>query len=354
MPIMGATKNFRKNPFAFMQANSVFPPHEREMKIISEDSDDGPGPKKTKYDPGFDVKGTDIPTDGMFSRYFDDDKIIDHGKMVTGSYKLSEVTTPIGHMKLVDSPVYNGAYTFSVKNEPAHDTLPIWFLPWKSDKIVRMRIPPRPARHTQAESPMIFFTAAINGCSVFATGGVASPLVAHAGTEDSTPYGGDAAGFWRALFEVSLDGDTANPIGEVNNTHYVNDTGVSKTLHTINADAYKRWLTQNLQPGRKVKQIKPQGCVFGYRDRGGLWNLYLQENATVTTVRCVSEKRDVTVRRELEKRTLFGVKKKLREVTEEMDVWLEVESTVTKPMRVSKFFPTGAGVATYPTTFQLV
>ena len=354
MPLTGATRNFLINPIGFMQTNSVVPPHEREIKVTYEAPPEGGVGRTANYDPGFDVRGTDIPTDGMFGQFFDDSKVVDRDKMVTGTYKTAEVTAPVGHMKFKDSIQYPGAHEFDVKNEAADDALPIWFLPWKSDKIVRMRIPPKPRRYTAAQSPMIFFTAAINGCSVFATGGVMNPILAHAGTEDTTPYGDDAKSFWRTLFEVSLGDTDTGPIGEVNRSQYVKDTQFKNDRTTVNALAYKRWLHDNLGPRRKVQQVRPFGCVFGVRNHAGVWSFYLQENATVTTARCVRERRDITVQREVEKRTLFGKKRELREVTEEADVWLEVESTTTKPMRVSKFYPNGPGRVATPTTFHMV
>lgn len=351
---LGATAEFRKRPLEFMRLNTIVPPSDREMRQFTYQQN---GNSMVKYDPGFSVTG-DIHTGGTFVSQFSSSKIQDFGRMETGTFKRADVTTPIGFMKLKPHEGYPGAYTFSVKNDPHWSRLPIWFLPWASDRIVQMDIPERPRHHdmdNDPNSPDIFFTAAINGCSVFVTGDSRHPTVAHLGTEASTPYGGEAAEFWRTLFAVSQEqsGGRQDILGEVNNTMYVNDTGISKELHTVNADAYKAFLEKIPGPGIRVKQVQPYGCVFGIR-YGRMWSFYLQENVRVTTVRVGKERKTVTVQRGYLKKTLFGMKKKFKEITEEVDVQVEVETVTNRPIRVSPFYPKGDGAHTFTTSFQTV
>lgn len=354
MPIMGETKNFRKRPLQFMREHSITPPSDREMRQFNFIEN---GNRIVRYDPGFKNVGS-IATDGMFSRFYDDKKIVDSDRMETGTFQRADVTTPVGYMKLVPDPRNVGAFTFQVKNDPVHDLLPIWFLPWASDRVVQMQIPERPRRHdtdNDPSSPDIFFTAAINGCSVFVKGGCRSPVIAHAGTENGTPYGGDAAGFWRALFAVSemhYGGSTSRFTGEVNNTMYVNDTGISKQLHTTNAERYKTWLDGVVRNGTRIKEVKPYGCVFGIR-YGRLWSFYLQENAVVTKCRVVQQTKQFTERR-LKSKHLFGAIKIYHDVTVDRQVQVEVESIITKPIRVSPFYPQGDGAQTFTTQFHAV
>lgn len=355
MPIMGETKNFRKQPLNFMRVHSITPPSDRELRQFRIPRETGAD--IVKYDPGFGTTG-DIATDGTFGPHFDDTKISDTKRMVTGTFKLAHVTAPVGFMKLIPDPLNVGAFTFQVKNDPVHDLLPIWFLPWASDKIVQMQIPERPRHHERDDdpaSPDIFFTAAINGCSVFVKGGSRSPVVAHAGTETGTPYGGDSAGFWRALFAVSemqYGGTSSRFTGEVNNTMYVNDTGISKELHTVNVENYKRWLDARVPDGTTIEEVKPYGCVFGIR-YGRLWSFYLQENAVVTKCR-IERRTEQTTERQVKKKYLCGLFKTFHDVTVNRQVQVNVQSIVTKPVRVSPFYPQGDGAQTFRTEFHLV
>ena len=77
---------------------------------------------------------------------------------------------------------------------------PIWFLPWADLNIIRLTIP---VKGTSNPDPDIFFTAAINGCSVFVQGSARHPTVYHAG--GVTNYAiNDAVRFWREAVGILL------------------------------------------------------------------------------------------------------------------------------------------------------
>jgi hypothetical protein len=169
----------------------------------------------------------------------------------------------------------------------------IYFLPWKSGRVIRMTIP-------AAQGPSVFFTAAINGCSVFVTGNAQTPTVYHCGLEDELGSAfdddsdpnlyvpastGDSARFWRNLVK-KLDGLTDTDIlGEVNRNHYVKRTVAPLAPSTLDASPitergvlYETTITG--QAGIELKRLMVWGCVFGLRAPNGDWRFYLQENAT--------------------------------------------------------------------------
>jgi hypothetical protein len=91
-----------------------------------------------------------------------------------------------------------GAITFTMKTPADLPTvasrngwIAVWWLPWQSDHIVKIKIR---SNVTDAiincgngvdpvNNPPIFFTAAINGCSVFAVGATQSPSMYHGGAD---------------------------------------------------------------------------------------------------------------------------------------------------------------------------
>ena len=105
--------------------------------------------------------------------------------------------------------------------------VPIWFLPWDSaGAVIELDIPAKGT--VRGDDPDIFFTAAVNGCSVFFRGTPKSPVVYHAGGD--TCKGSDhvaAAKFWRDLMMGNVLGkDVAAPgMKEVNKTDYIKTPG---------------------------------------------------------------------------------------------------------------------------------
>jgi hypothetical protein len=191
---------------------------------------------------------------------------------------------------------------------------PAYFLPWdESGAIIKLRIPKKGTG--EAPDPDIFFTAAINGCSVFIQGDADSPTVYHAGGNTGRSDHNDAARFWRqALANHLKSSDTAQGRGkiqgEINKTHYIRTPGTKSNLSTPQADRYEQELKERLDKkgSFKIEMVSPWGCVFGVRT-GNNWEFYLQENGTVVCH--------------------YVEKKNVRTVQ------------YAKPMRLSKIFPGG-------------
>jgi hypothetical protein len=229
----------------------------------------------------------------------------------------------------------------------AGDRLPVWYLPWDPDYLVRLTIP---AYRTENEcdfgggvkvdpyNPHLFFTAGLTGCSVFAYGDPRSPTVVHAGTMGKTPYGDDCARFWRELLLVERFQRLQHEglAHEVNVDHYMGQTSSLKDFRT--------WLGR--QPSQFiVEQTIPFGSVFGVR-YGRLWSFYLQENAFIKRFTLQKVKK-------IRKYKTGGVLGLFQtEVTDEVEI--EVKSPpdyTTRPICVRPFFPHGAQ-ATFWQTFR--
>lgn len=165
------------------------------------------------------------------------------------------------------------------------DYVPVYFLPWESHGgVIRLTIPP-----AQAGDPDVFFTAAINGCSVFFQGAPNNPTIYHAGGSTNRNDPNAAAKYWRDTVRSQKKDANAPLLGEVNKTHYIQTPGVTipppypgaaTSTTTATAKAYKDWLENKLSKSITLKDVMPWGCVMGIR-AGGNWTFYLQENATV-------------------------------------------------------------------------
>ena len=218
-----------------------------------------------------------------------------------------------------------GSITFDVKyadelKDPASRTgwLPCWFLPWKSGHLLKMRIP----THTTAiaaptggglppENADLFFTAAINGCSVFVYGAEDNPTVVHAGIGMSfgealdkpvmDALGGEGAAIWRNLLNgatVSPTGVvTANPVkprqnfSEINRYDYVSQQRDGKiVLTTPDSEAIEQYFAKHRKDTLQASVVSPWGCVCGVRSNGGAWTFILQRNLSVTYQRVFKSK----------------------------------------------------------------
>jgi hypothetical protein len=184
---------------------------------------------------------------------------------------------------------------FNVSQALQVNWAPIWFLPWRPGCAVRLTIPPVGLVAT----PNIFFTAAINGCSVFIQGTAQNPTITHCGgsTGLSEWKTNLAVDFWEAVMEELQAADTlaAKNVGamhgtSVNKEQYVSQRGytsmdnsglVSKS--TKHALRFKTNLKGQVRNGRvRIEDVSPWGCVLGRRDAAGDWSFFLQENATIT------------------------------------------------------------------------
>lgn len=210
---------------------------------------------------------------------------------------------------------------------------PIWFLPWKSGRIVSMQIPAADQVPPKFASPSIFFTAAINGCSVFVRGPSKSPTVYHAGITGPLP-GGDAVHHWRELF--LRDAPKHATFSEVNKLQYADvkisdynpkvDPKANRRVGTPDSQAYAEFLRAAHQKEFRIEELVPWGMVFGLRDPQGDWTFYLQENAKVIFY---------TIRKQKTYKFL-GPLSPVRDVDGEKFVR-------SRPMVVRQIFPGGGG-----------
>jgi hypothetical protein len=347
IPLDQYTKMLRDRPLDLFRIYSVSPPD----GAVGDELVDHLGTKRRNKILPVSSRST-IATDGMFSRFFKPDTPI------TMQFMHAPVDKKIAWIKLQKHDSFHGALTFQAiipsgkaKIPPGH--IPVWFLPWESHHLIEMTIPKRENEDDDdPDDPKIFFTAAINGCSVFVRGDPRSPTVTHAGiSQTQTPYGNDPSTFWRHLLEANLAANNIHggKTHEVNNTDYINQTGVSGGAKTAHTDDYLRWL-KTLPSGMiTVSRVVPWGCVFGIR-YGRLWTFYLQENATVYTYKLVSQYSTVSAPHKTKVLGMFNVT-----TTKDVSVrkTVRLESTINRPVVLRDFFPgKGSGSANFIEKWQ--
>lgn len=225
---------------------------------------------------------------------------------------------------------------------------PCWFLPWASNHLTKMHIPPRiPARAGRRASldPDLFFTAAISGCSVMAAGDPKAPIVTHGGTamarsmpgvnEDAFEFGNSRL-HWSGLFERELARTgKGGPISGVHREDYVNRAFTGTTSEAM---MYEQFLKNSKLKSLRIDAMNPQGCVFGVRDPAGNWAFYLQKTITITFTK-------------LRKKGVIGSKyvpatvQVMKAGPQGMRAEMEVDQrTASATIEVVKFYP-GAGKA---------
>lgn len=163
----------------------------------------------------------------------------------------------------------------------AADYIPCYFLPWASNHLTKMQLNPKlPASKLD---PDLFFTAAINGCSVMVTGDSKAPIITHGGTSDSRSIpsndnafaGGNARQHWKGLFQNDLAANNINtPIFGIHKDDYIN---YAFTGTTPEAATYQSFLNSNGSRHMRIDSVTAEGAVFGLRDAGGDWAFYLQK-----------------------------------------------------------------------------
>lgn len=337
-PLNDYTKLLRDKPLDLFRRYSVSPPD----GAVGDEAQDALGALRRNRAMPL-ASRSSVATDGTFSRFFKPDM----GGAGEG-FTHSVVGTKIAWIKLVDDVSRHGALTFQAIIPGSKATipaghLPVWFLPWESRNLVEMTIPPRQSEDDDdPDDPKLFFTAGINGCSVFVRGDPRSPTVTHAGiSQGTTPYGNDPANFWRDLLTANLAGNGvhAGKTWEVNNTDYINQTGVSGNAFTANSNRYLQWLKSLPSGPITVSHVVPWGCVFGVR-YGRLWSFYLQENAVVHTYKIIAKYDTVSV---TDTKKVLGVFNK--QVTRDVSTrkLVKLESTINRPVKLSDFFP-GSGL----------
>lgn len=189
--------------------------------------------------------------------------------------------------------------------------VPVYFLPWDtSGAAIRLTIPAAPpnkgpSHPIDAANPYLFFTAAINGCSIFFRGTPQSPTIFHCGGSTGRTDLNDQAEFWQAVMDEFVQLDDAKvgrqaklgPLSpnSVDKRDYIKTPGVTTSFKsaasgitmqdntTQRAKNYKRQLQAKHALGKlSIESVSPWACVLGRRDDHGDWTFYIQENATIT------------------------------------------------------------------------
>lgn len=263
-------EKFMKDPLAYMRKRSICPPD----NIVG---DNTRGNTATRLD-----TSTFVPT---FTSLNAQPRDIRYAR-VMNSMKVAYIK--MFKDKRKDPNIRNdeGVDTIRFKSQFGSKAgyMPVYFLPWDvSGAIVRLTIP---AKGTMNPDPDIFFTAAINGCSVFVQGADTTPTVYHAGGDTGQSDHNQAARFWREALQRHINntasaGARGRIMAEVNKTDYIKTPGTIGNSTTPKAMQYEALLKQNLDKGKfSVYMVNPWGCVMGIRT-GNNWSFYLQENGTV-------------------------------------------------------------------------
>jgi hypothetical protein len=162
--------------------------------------------------------------------------------------------------------------------------VPVYWLPWDSGgAVISLTIPRMGTRAMGEPDPDRFFTAAINGCSIFFRGTPDNPTVYHCGGDTEVSGAHASALFWHNLM-INLHGGVG---GEVNKEDYITTEGVKGgprgTITTTQAAKdYEAWLKASYSKQLEIEDVRPWGCVMGIRGADGNWRFFLQENATVS------------------------------------------------------------------------
>lgn len=186
--------------------------------------------------------------------------------------------------------------------------VPCWFLPWSSGRIIKLKIPDVATTPTivfnpgvaSLPNPDLFFTAGINGCSVFSVGAADTPSVYHGGinpgalTMNLLPNETTEAAWRRLLGRLG----TVKFVGSVGKTDYIselnNPLGNDDTDRVMSGPYKSTQLAANLEATLQLNgalnnvSVSPWGAVFGLREPAtGNWTMTLVKNSTVTYRRVV-------------------------------------------------------------------
>lgn len=179
--IMSANTDFMLEPHKYASMHCLYPFTEQafladQSKVVYEETEQvNPMQTKTIWDLQ-QVKGQDrvaycniLPSSAVTPC---------HGDMVPRSRQgvqpndtMQSYTTHLGLMVM-----------HITKNSPVPDAIPTYYLPWKPDRLYRMRLKPskNDPQGPGARDPDLFVTAALQGCSVFVIGSEKDPVVYHA------------------------------------------------------------------------------------------------------------------------------------------------------------------------------
>jgi hypothetical protein len=205
-----------------------------------------------------------------------------------------------------------------VTYQPAADAVPCYYLPWKLNQLMRMKLKPspnHPARGAgqQVLQPELFVTAALQGCSVLVSGTADQPVVAHANAQRIVGPNGEAFGGPGGAHAVALrvkeqhmkdlhartraavpkeglkvGGQYQDPVAQgfqVGGAHakdYM--SAVDPVFASRLAKMYWSRFRAKAKPYRDGKMqisVEQYGTVFGVRNAGD-WKFYRQSRTRVT------------------------------------------------------------------------
>jgi hypothetical protein len=202
-----------------------------------------------------------------------------------------------------------GAMTFVLKSPADLPTVasrvgwkPIWWLPWQSCHIPKIKIRSLATDPTidagvgidPIPNPDLFVTAAINGCSVFAVGDTKFPSLYHGGVDGEfsvrDPAETTEEAWRRLLGRTNKNGKQNYNVQGVGKTDYISEldadaTDVNKRFRYNGATTTRAAaaLEQQLEQRGTLTNVmvSPWGMVFGLRDLAGDWTMTLVKNAFV-------------------------------------------------------------------------
>jgi hypothetical protein len=236
------------------------------------------------------------------AKKFEDVVKLDYSKL-----KIGAASDSIAFIKfLANMKNEIGAITFVVKTPselPSTDSrkgwIAIWWLPWQQKHIVKIKILSNATNPTincgkgidPVANPHLFFTAAINGCSVFAVGDARNPSMYHGGSDGPMTARTDTElteAAWRRLLGRATSTKNIKGIGK---TDYISEMkpqsqwadpnqAHDKTDRTAFETTASRGFEAELQRrgGLSVSLVQPWGMVFGVRDAANNWEMTLVKN----------------------------------------------------------------------------
>lgn len=185
--------------------------------------------------------------------------------------------------------------------------IPIFWLPWNAGRVVKTTLIDK--RPGSTDSPRIFLTSAVNGCSVFVEGDSGNPTVYHSNAMGYDPHGINRASktLRRQRMDIMkqrLDAIPEPKHGAQGNTrvvegrHYMDD--FTKSPDPLRQAQLLALLQKKLgkrtsigsgakaasTAGRAPYQVDPtymyEGTVFGVKDKTGNWGFWYQCRVQVT------------------------------------------------------------------------
>ena len=241
-----------------------------------------------------------------------------------------------------------GAITFTVKtpanlptNASRNGWIAVWWLPWQAEHIVKIKIRSNVTDPVincgpgvdPVNNPPIFFTAAINGCSVFAVGATQNPSMYHAGSTGMTVRGPNelTEDAWRRLLGRAGTAKNLQSIGKYDyiselkpQSKWANPLAPKDTDRTSFETTASRRFESNLAWRGNLTNItvSPWGMVFGLRDAANNWEMTLVKNAFVRYQKIHTKKRMLGLRSP--KVTLTGETRTDRNYDADGDIYNQV------------------------------